>query len=134
RGSRDAWDKGRQLARTWHLFEGERDAVQPAAQLDHWLLIRGGEGEPRAPSLPPGRRTAPPRPFRRSGTRVVTGASVPYPPVTWTGGWGIRISQLLTPGRACSPGEAPGAGSAGRGSHGRRSLTATATTTPAAQA
>jgi len=31
-------------------------------------------------------------PFRRSGTRVVTGASVPYPPVTWTGGWGIRVS------------------------------------------
>src|SRR6185312_8077372 len=30
--------------------------------------------------------------------------------------------------------EAPGAGSAGRGSHGRRSLTATATTTAAAQA
>jgi hypothetical protein len=27
-------------------FEGERDAVQRAAQLDHWLLIRGGEREP----------------------------------------------------------------------------------------
>jgi hypothetical protein len=27
-------------------FEGERDAVQLAAQLDHWQLIRGGEREP----------------------------------------------------------------------------------------
>ena len=27
-------------------FEGERDTVQPAAQLDHWRLVRGGEREP----------------------------------------------------------------------------------------
>jgi len=37
-------------------FEGERDAVQPAAQLDHWLLIRGGEREPGHHRFRPDRR------------------------------------------------------------------------------